>query len=63
MKEQTPLAEKTKSNETKHTVWIGHQDRIASFHPVENYTPQSFLSYETFHNFLRGLQECGYKFQ
>ncbi len=63
MKEQTPAAEKARPVEPRHTVWFSMQDRIASFHEVENYTSQSFLSHETFLNFLRGLQESGYRFQ
>ncbi len=57
--------EKT-TRETKvdvHTVWVGEEDRVASFHQVDSYQPQTFSCHEYFINFLRSLQERGFRFQ
>ena len=46
-----------------HTVWVGEEDRIASFHAVGHYEPQTFSCHDYFINFLRSLQERGFRFQ
>lgn len=46
-----------------HTVWIGEEDRIASFHAVDSYELQSFVCHDVFIKYLRALQERGFRFQ
>lgn len=55
--------ETVKQNTDAHTVWVGEEDRIASFHEVESYQPQTFSCHDYFINFLRSLQERGFRFQ
>ena len=55
--------ETVKQNTDVHTVWVGEEDRIASFHAVEHYEPQTFSCHDYFINFLRSLQERGFRFQ
>lgn len=45
------------------TVWIGAEEKIASFHYVEGYQDQSFPHHDQFVHFLCSLQEQGYRFQ
>ena len=47
----------------KHTVWVGEEDRIASFHAVEDYTMRTFDSHDYFIHFLQTLQQRGFRFQ
>ena len=49
--------------EQLYTVWISEACRIASFHPMEGYRKQSFMTHEFFLNYLQQLQNQGYKFQ
>lgn len=42
-----------------HTVWIGEEDRIASFHAVDSYELQSFVCHDVFIKYLRALQKRG----
>lgn len=44
-------------------VWVGERDRIASFHEVEGYRPETFVNHDLFIQFLRQLQEKGFRFQ
>lgn len=46
-----------------HTVWIGEEDRIASFHAVDSYELQTFVCHDLFIKYLRALQERGFRFQ
>lgn len=46
-----------------HTVWIGEEDRIASFHAVDSYEAQTFACHDFFMRYLRSLQERGFRFQ
>lgn len=48
-----------------HTVWINEEEHIASFHAVEGYAvqEQTFAAHESFMQYLRSLQECGFRFQ
>ena len=46
-----------------HTVWIGEEDRIASFHAVEDYTARTFECHDYFIRFLQILQQRGFRFQ
>lgn len=46
-----------------HTVWVGEEDRIASFHPVDSYELRSFTCHDYFIHYLRSLQERGFRFQ
>ena len=46
-----------------HTVWIGEEDRIASFHAVDTYELQTFVCHDLFIKYLRTLQERGFRFQ
>ena len=49
--------------EPSYIVWLHEGDRIASFHPVEGYREQHFLSHEFFMHYLQELQQSGYRFQ
>lgn len=44
------------------TVWIGAEEKIASFHYVEGYQDRSF-PHDQFVYFICSLQEQGYRFQ
>ncbi len=57
------MIEMMQQNTNVHTVWVGEEDRIASFHEVDSYQPQTFSSHDYFINFLRSLQERGFRFQ
>ncbi len=46
-----------------HIVWIGEEDRIASFHAVDRYKRQTFTCHDYFIKYLRSLQERGFRFQ
>lgn len=46
-----------------HIVWLCEAAQIASFHPVDGYRAQSFLSRDFFLAYLQELQERGYRFQ
>lgn len=46
-----------------HHVWVGESDRIASFHAVEGYRRETFTGHDSFLNYLRRLQEHGFRFQ
>lgn len=46
-----------------HTVWIGEEDRIVSFHAVDTYRLQTFACYDFFMKYLHTLQERGFRFQ
>ena len=55
--------EKMNQNTNVHTVWVGEEDRIASFHAVDSYEVQTFSCHDYFINYLRSLQERGFRFQ
>lgn len=46
-----------------HVVWVGEEDRIASFHAVETYELKTFVCHDYFIHYLRSLQERGFRFQ
>lgn len=46
-----------------HTVWVGEEDRVASFHEVENYQKRTFTCRDHFMGFLHTLQQRGFRFQ
>lgn len=45
------------------TVWVGERDRIASFHAVDTYSPQTFVCRDAYMRYLQILQERGFRFQ
>lgn len=53
----------TETKTDVHTVWVGEEDRIASFHAVDHYKPQTFSCHDYFISYLRSLQERGFRFQ
>lgn len=57
------MIETMKQNTNVHTVWVGEEDRIASFHAVDSYQPQTFSCHDYFIDYLRSLQERGFRFQ
>lgn len=57
------MVETMKQASDVHTVWVGEGDRIASFHAVDSYQQQTFASREYFIDYLRSLQERGFRFQ
>ena len=57
------MIEVMKQSADVHTVWVGEEDRIASFHAVDSYELQTFSCHDYFINFLRSLQERGFRFQ
>ena len=57
------MIETAKQNTDVHTVWVGEDDRIASFHAVDSYQQQTFANREYFIDYLRALQERGFRFQ
>lgn len=46
-----------------HMVWIGEEDRVASFHAVDTYELRTFACHDFFLDYLRSLQERGFRFQ
>lgn len=46
-----------------HRVWIGEQERIASFHEVDTYKLQIIEGHDAYVNYLQVLQEQGFRFQ
>ena len=50
-------------NEFTLSVWIDEQEKIASFHPVEGYRKHTYQNHECFMEFLRTLQQQGFRFQ
>lgn len=44
-------------------VWVGEEDRIASFHEIAGYRSECFENHEFFIQYLRQLQERGFRFQ
>ena len=46
-----------------HYVWIGEQERIASFHPIDTYRLHVIKDHNEYVNFLQMLQEQGFRFQ
>lgn len=57
------MIEVMQQNTNVHTVWVGEEDRIASFHAVDSYKQQTFSCHDYFINYLRSLQERGFRFQ
>ena len=50
-------------NESVKNVWIDEQAKIASFHRVEGYHKHIFKEHEAFMEYLRSLQQRGFRFQ
>lgn len=47
-----------------HCVWVNEQDKIVSFHPVdENYNPIGFEEYSSFIAFVLQMTEQHFRFQ
>lgn len=46
-----------------HRIWIGETERIASFHEVDGYHPQTVRGQENYIALLQSLQEQGFRFQ
>lgn len=44
-------------------VWINEQEKIASFHHVDGYCKHIYIDHEHFMEFLRSLQQQGFRFQ
>lgn len=44
-------------------VWLDDIERIVSFHIVVGYRQESFICQDFFWNYVRHLQESGYRFQ
>lgn len=55
--------ENNEQHSAVHTVWVGEQDRIVSFHPIEGYILRTFYDRDFFISFLQSLQVNGYRFQ
>lgn len=55
--------EKQEQDRKVYSVWVGELDRIASFHSVEGYRKESFACHDFFIQYLRQLQERGFRFQ
>lgn len=53
----------TKEDLEVHRVWIGEQERIASFHEVDTYQMQMIRGHDDYVNYLQFLQEQGFRFQ
>ena len=47
----------------EHIIWVGEDDRVVSFHPVDTYEPMSFDSRDFFFGYLHALQTRGFRFQ
>ncbi len=62
MNKNVKTGEKERSGDL-HIVWIGEEDRIASFHAVDRYERQTFTCHDYFIKYLRSLQERGFRFQ
>lgn len=56
-------ANKPEQSSRVHAVWVGEEDRIASFHAVDTYELKTFDCHDFFINYLRSLQERGFRFQ
>lgn len=64
MEKQAAPAEEGRAPDAQiRQVWVGEADRIASFHAVEGYRLETFPCREWFLNYLRWLQEHGFRFQ
>ena len=64
MKELTAATmEETTERPKGHTVWVGEEDRIVSFHAVGTYQVQTFDCHDFFMKYLCALQERGFRFQ
>ena len=50
-------------NKFSTTVWIDEQKKIVSFHYVEDYHKHTYHKQESFMEFLRTLQQRGFRFQ
>lgn len=46
-----------------HRIWIGEQERIASFHKVDAYKLQIVRGHDDYVKYLETLQEQGFRFQ
>lgn len=46
-----------------HRIWIGEQERIASFHEVDTYKLQIIKGHAAYVKYLQTLQEQGFRFQ
>ncbi len=44
-------------------VWVGEAERVVSFHPVDAYQLEIFQDRERWLQYLRTLQERGFRFQ
>lgn len=64
MKKQVITATEKQEPDAKiRYVWVGESDRIASFHEVEGYRRETFACHDLFIQYLRQLQERGFRFQ
>lgn len=59
----TVTLEKSGDHAKAHTVWVGEEDRIASFHAVGTYKLRTFECHDFFMKYLCALQERGFRFQ
>ena len=57
------MTDETKRQPETHTVWVSEKQRIASFHAAESYAAQTFVNRDFFMDYLRSLQERGFRFQ
>lgn len=55
--------DRTKEYPETHHIWIGEQERIASFHEVDTYRLQIITGYDNYVSYLETLQEQGFRFQ
>lgn len=55
--------ERPEEEEKLYSVWVGEEDRVASFHLVESYQLWTFSCHDDFIRHLRRLQERGFRFQ
>lgn len=62
-KQAAKVSEKQEQYTKIHQVWVGESDRIASFHEVEGYRREIFACHDYLIQYLRQLQERGFRFQ
>lgn len=53
----------TKESPAVHHIWIGEQERIASFHKVDTYKLRIVRGDEDYVKYLEALLEQGFRFQ
>lgn len=62
-KRMTAAAKEPADRPQGHTIWVGEEDRIVSFHAVGAYERRTFDCHDFFIKHLCALQERGFRFQ